>query len=85
MQITWKAKRGCLVTISLDDAQITAEQILREAQVLQDKDFKAPKQVITDPEELAEYRLRKRKEFEDTVRRVGAWNPGAWVKVGGCA
>ena len=31
---------------------------------------------------LAEYRLQKRKEFEDTLRRVGRWNPGWWVKVG---
>lgn len=28
----------------------------------------------------AEYRLAKRKEFEDTLRRVGRWNPAAWVK-----
>ena len=35
-----------------------------------------------DPEELAEYRLRKRKEFEDLLRRVGRWQPGVWVKVG---
>lgn len=41
----------------------------------------APKTIITDPEELAEYRLRKRKEFEDTVRRVGRWQPSIWVKV----
>ena len=34
---------------------------------------------ITDPEELADYRLQKRKEFEDTIRRV-RWNHGAWVK-----
>ncbi len=33
-----------------------------------------------DPEELAEYRLRKRKEFEDLLRRVGKWQPGVWVK-----
>ena len=29
---------------------------------------------------VAEYRLAKRKEFEDAVRRVGRWNPAAWVK-----
>ena len=60
--------------------QITSEQILREARELQEKDFKPPTQKITDPEELAEYRLKKRKEFEDTVRRV-RWNQGVWVKV----
>lgn len=37
--------------------QITAEQILREAKEIQlEDDFKAPKTIITDPEELAEYR-----------------------------
>lgn len=39
------------------DRQITAEQILREAKEIQlEDDFKAPRAVITDPEELAEYR-----------------------------
>ena len=60
--------------------QITAEQILREAKELQEQDFKPPKQKITDEAELAEYRLRKRKEFEDLVRRV-RWNASVWVKV----
>jgi crooked neck len=37
--------------------QITAEQLLREAKEIQlEDDFKAPKTIITDPEELAEYR-----------------------------
>lgn len=40
-----------------------------------------PKNTQSDPEELAEYRLRKRKEFEDLLRRVGRWQPGVWVKV----
>lgn len=61
------------------DKQITAEQILREARELQEQDFKPPTQKITDPTELAEYRLRKRKEFEDLVRRV-RWNHSVWVK-----
>ena len=61
--------------------QITAEQILREAKELQEQDFKPPKQKITDETELSEYRLRKRKEFEDLVRRV-RWNASVWVKVG---
>eukprot|EP00879_Flechtneria_rotunda_P012878 GHRR01013449.1.p1 GENE.GHRR01013449.1~~GHRR01013449.1.p1 ORF type:complete len:310 (+),score=85.29 GHRR01013449.1:659-1588(+) len=61
--------------------QITAEQILREAKEIQlEDDFKAPKTIITDPEELAEYRLKKRKEFEDNVRRVGRWNHTIWIK-----
>lgn len=36
--------------------QITAEQILREALERQEAEPKAPKQKITDPEELADYR-----------------------------
>ncbi|KAF8063074.1 CRNKL1 [Scenedesmus sp. PABB004] len=61
--------------------QITAEQLLRESKDIQlEDDFSAPKTIITDPEELAEYRLRKRKEFEDNVRRVGRWNPSIWTK-----
>ena len=60
--------------------QITAEQLLRESKALQSDEFKPPKVTITDPQELAEYRLAKRKEFEDNVRRVGRWNPGVWVK-----
>ena len=47
---------------------------------MQEQDFKAPKQKISDETELAEYRLRKRKEFEDLVRRV-RWNSSVWVKV----
>lgn len=54
------------------DRQITAEQILREAKEIQlEDDRRAPKTIITDPEELAEYRLMKRKQYEDLVRRCG--------------
>lgn len=60
--------------------QITAEQILREAKELQEQDFKPPSRKITDQVELNEYRLRKRKEYEDLVRRV-RWNQSIWVKV----
>ena len=61
--------------------QITAEQLLREAKEIQlEGDFVAPKTIITDPQELAEYRLRKRKEFEDLLRRVGRFQPNVWVK-----
>eukprot|EP00250_Pteridium_aquilinum_P016604 c23190_g1_i1 orf=955-3054(-) len=59
--------------------QITAEQILREARERQEAEIRPPKQKITDTEELAEYRLRRRKEFEDQIRRV-RWNIGVWVK-----
>ena len=40
--------------------QITAEQILRESKALQEAEQKAPVVKITDPEELAEYRLQVR-------------------------
>jgi len=59
--------------------QITAEQIVREAKERQDDEMAPRLGRITDAEELAEYRLKKRKEFEDTIRRV-RWNQGAWVK-----
>ena len=36
--------------------QITAEQLLREAQERQEQDSKPPRQKITDPDELADYR-----------------------------
>ncbi|KAI3792591.1 hypothetical protein L2E82_06474 [Cichorium intybus] len=59
--------------------QITAEQILREARERQEAEIRPPKQKITDSTELADYRLRKRKEFEDLIRRV-RWNKSVWVK-----
>eukprot|EP01080_Neovahlkampfia_damariscottae_P007962 gene7962-12428_t len=49
--------------------QITAEQILREAVDNQEVEPPKPKQTITDLEELEEYRQRKRKGFEDKIRR----------------
>lgn len=50
--------------------QITAEQLLREAKEKQ-LEYVAPppRQKISDPEELAEYRMKKRKEFEDAIRK----------------
>ncbi|KAL0002398.1 hypothetical protein SO802_016179 [Lithocarpus litseifolius] len=59
--------------------QITAEQILREARERQEAEIRPPKQKITDATELSEYRLRKRKEFEDLIRRV-RWNISVWIK-----
>ncbi|CAM9820881.1 unnamed protein product, partial [Ectocarpus sp. 4 AP-2014] len=58
--------------------QITAEQILREAKDRQlDVEVKAPRQQITDEEELRVFRMRKRKEFEDAIRKqrehIGNW------------
>eukprot|EP00058_Branchiostoma_floridae_P021154 XP_002606644.1 hypothetical protein BRAFLDRAFT_57911 [Branchiostoma floridae] len=58
--------------------QITAEQLLREAK---ERELEVlpppPKQKISDEEELKEYQLRKRKEFEDNIRKnrglIGNW------------
>jgi crooked neck len=50
--------------------QITAEQILREAKK---RDLESvpppPRQKISDPYELADYQYKKRKAFEDVLRR----------------
>jgi len=59
--------------------QITAEQILREALDRADEVFKPPKQKITDPEELEDYKFRERKKFEDGIRRVRN-NMATWLK-----
>lgn len=59
--------------------QITAEQLLREAADFQGKLAPVPKQRVEDFEELQEYRARKRKEFEEVIRRTRS-NLGAWTK-----
>jgi crooked neck len=60
--------------------QITAEQILREAHERQEDDnFVPPKSKIMDPEELAVYRLRERKHFEDRLR-MSRNAMGTWLK-----
>jgi crooked neck len=60
--------------------QISAEQILREAQALQNETYNKPtKQIITDKQELEDYQLTKRKQFEDLVRRM-RWNLRIWLK-----
>ncbi|KAL8568300.1 Crooked neck-like protein 1 [Nucella lapillus] len=50
--------------------QITAEQLLREAK---ERELELvpppPKQKISDPDELADYQMRKRKAFEDNIRK----------------
>jgi len=49
--------------------QISAEQLLREAVDRQEPALQAPTQRFSDLEELHEFQGRKRKEFEDYVRR----------------
>lgn len=60
--------------------QITAEQILREAKDrTTDGIATAPKQHITDQAELDDFRMRKRKEFEDKIR-MQRQHMGNWTK-----
>lgn len=62
--------------------QITAEQLLREAQErgLEDAE-RAPRQFITDMEELRLYQQTKRKDFEDQIRRQRQ-KMGLWIRYG---
>ncbi|KAG0173658.1 NineTeen Complex (NTC) component [Apophysomyces sp. BC1015] len=60
--------------------QITAEQILREAHDRRlEPVHSIPKQKIADLEELSEFRQRKRKEFEDNIRK-NRLNISNWLK-----
>ena len=60
--------------------QITAEQLLLEAKSRGQKDISAPPRLrITDPEEKAEDRRHRRKEFEDNIRMNGR-QIANWVK-----
>ncbi|CAK4032817.1 Pre-mRNA-splicing factor clf1 [Lecanosticta acicola] len=59
--------------------QISAEQLLREAVDRQEPALSAPTQRFADLEELHEYQGRKRKEFEDYVRR-NRLNMGNWFR-----
>lgn len=62
--------------------QITAEQILREAHERREEAPKLKKQEedIRDLEELEEFRLRKRKEFEDRIRRNDRGLLGVYIR-----
>ncbi|KAL0408074.1 UNVERIFIED_CONTAM: Crooked neck-like protein 1 [Sesamum radiatum] len=59
--------------------QIAAEQLFREAREIQEREIRTPKHNVTDATQLGDYRLRKRKEFEDLIRRVRG-NKSVWVK-----
>ncbi|XP_033124817.1 crooked neck-like protein 1 [Anneissia japonica] len=62
------------------EMQITAEQILREAKERElEHQPPPPRQKITDPDELQDFRLRKRKEFEDNLRK-NRTVMGNWIK-----
>ena len=59
--------------------QISAEQLLREAVDRQESSLQAPTQRFADLEELHEFQGRKRKEFEDFVRR-NRMNMNNWMR-----
>jgi crooked neck len=59
--------------------QISAEQLLREAVDRQEEGLQAPTQRFADLEELHEYQGRKRKDFEDYVRR-NRINMNNWMR-----
>lgn len=59
--------------------QISAEQLLREAVDRQETGLQAPTQRFADLEELHEFQGRKRKEFEDYVRR-NRMNMNNWMR-----
>lgn len=70
-----KVKNKAAATI-----QITAEQLLREAKERELETVPPPPRVkITDPEELAEYYRKRRKEFEDNIRK-NRMQIANWVK-----
>lgn len=59
--------------------QTSAEQLLQEAQIHQNKEVRPPQQRIVDEEELESYKLTKRKEFEDNLR-MQRHHMGTWIK-----
>ncbi|KAF2771706.1 TPR-like protein [Teratosphaeria nubilosa] len=59
--------------------QISAEQLLREAVDRQEPALATPTQRFADLEELHEFQSRKRREFEDYVRRNRV-NFGNWLR-----
>ena len=63
--------------------QITAEQILIDAKSRQERAPPAPEVRISDQAELAEFRMRKRKEFEDADAMRDAQRKMAWFALYG--
>lgn len=59
--------------------QITAEQILLEAHERKEEAVTATRRRITDADELNEYRMSKRKSFEDEIRSQ-RHHMGTWMK-----
>jgi len=59
--------------------QITAEQLIRESQAYKMDEVKHPKLRLTDPEEIADYKERTRRGYEDSLRRQ-KHHMGTWIK-----
>mmetsp|Transcript_49827 Transcript_49827/g.115697 ORF Transcript_49827/g.115697 Transcript_49827/m.115697 type:complete len:679 (-) Transcript_49827:63-2099(-) len=76
---TGMGKQAMVRNKTANPQQVTAEQLLREAVDRQEEDARPPRQRIVDEDELQMYRVRKRKEFEDIIRRQRQ-NIGAWTK-----
>ncbi|KAL0587367.1 hypothetical protein ABG067_002984 [Albugo candida] len=72
-------KRSIIKNRAPAPIQITAEQILREAQDRKENVSRAPRRNIADKDELIEYRMTQRKQFEDTLRRQRQ-HIGTWIK-----
>ena len=49
--------------------QITAEQIVRDSEAQKTDEIIIPTQRINDEEELNDYKLRRRHDFEESVKR----------------
>jgi crooked neck len=59
--------------------QTTAEQLIRESQAHRTDDIRIPIQRIGDEDELDDFKLRKRKGFEDQIKRQ-RYHIGCWMK-----
>ncbi|KZT04795.1 pre-mRNA-splicing factor CLF1 [Laetiporus sulphureus 93-53] len=61
--------------------QVTAEQLLRDAQEHHESQIRPPQQRVENFEELHEYRCRKREEFEKRIRQTRG-NMKEWLQYG---
>ncbi|XVF24111.1 hypothetical protein REPUB_Repub13aG0099100 [Reevesia pubescens] len=60
---------------SSNPVQLTAEQLVRDSRVVSDAAIRRPvKRKISDADELEDYKLQKRKEFEDKVKQPKVLN-----------
>lgn len=59
--------------------QITAEQLIADPEIHQLNTIKMPFQTLLGDEEIESYKLKRRKEFEDVLRRQKLY-VGKWIK-----